>query len=168
MTKIESSLQKSALLRVTSIAGFVALTYLAGWTLFWAVRGIVEPYGAIVAALTLLTYLLSIPGFILIAKGSAKSRILRIAVGGISVAALLVLALITFGLLQDAISVRCTDLWGEKAEPCVEVVSFWLNYYSFFPILFVPATLLASITLAYGLAEEKRFSGNNSTKSKRR
>ena len=160
------SISPSAALRFIAVVGFAALTFFTGWVLLSL--NFEGSYAVTVKLLTVIMYLLVIPGFARVLGGRSASRVLSLGVGAISVVTLLVLTVFMFGYMQDAVGVRCSDLWGWKAEPCIDSARFWLLYFGFLPYIYVPIVVAASAALAYQLVEDGRLSGAKATSRKRK
>lgn len=165
MAKSELSLPQYQLLRAGAVIGLASLTVFVGWVLFGL--NFDGGYAVGVKALSVILYLLAVPGFIRVSVGRSKSRTLLIAVGVLTVIAVLVLAMLAFGYMQDAAGARCADISGWNREPCIGATTFWLLYYGFLPGVFVPGVLLALLALAYGLIEDSRLSRKMPTKRRR-
>jgi hypothetical protein len=130
--------------RIIAGVGFVILMFAAGWVLLSGLS-FDETYAFAIRTLMVVTYLLAIPSFLLVAFGMSRSRVLDVGVRVSTLLALVVLLPWAIGGLQSI------------APGSSETAQLGFLFVVFLPWAFVPLALIAAIILAYGLMDEIRI-----------
>ncbi len=111
--------------------------------------GVSSAYAVILNFTALIGYTLLLISLSLV-WGGAVSRGLINTLRAVSGLALITMAIFLFGLLQDTLGVQCAGLFGVKTS-CMSDSSLWLEFFISQPLLFLPAAILISVLLAWGI-----------------
>lgn len=150
----------SLIQKISAYISLGATIFLVFWT-FLGGLSFAEWYQPIFYLTVVGFSLIAIPSYLLIIMGRSKTLILKRSILLIAAIVFVVFILLNVGVLQDMLGVKCTDLWGWNAEPCVKATSFWVFYILLYPAFFVPSLLVLSILLIIGLAKEYRIKNRN-------
>lgn len=167
MRKIAPSSTQSALIRASALAGLITISAFVTRVLIGGLS-LNEVYQVLLTIAIIVFYLTVVPSFLWVILGRARGRLLLRSVTAISSVALAILILLGFGVAQDAVGAKCTDLWGWHAKPCTEVMQFWVFYYLLLPVAILPASVISSALLAAGLVNESKLSKQKSKNKPRR
>lgn len=146
-----------AVWRLGALLALVAITVLVSKFMFGQIGGFSGVYQAVVVTLLLISYVLILSSFLTFVAGKTKGNILGRNVKIVTAAILMVVAILSYGVLQDLAGVHCYGFFGSDSS-CIDSISLSVFIVMLSPFVFIPASLGISGLLAWSLVDEYRQS----------